>query len=233
MPLALVLGPANCGKIGLLQERFLAFVDAGCGSVSRRTERPDVEAFEREVLLRRGALVGGRVGTFDALFDDVLERCGEHTATPHRRAAKLILQRVAGGRRARRRRRLGPVLGLRRRRLRACPTSSPLAWSSREPRQRQRGRAVRPRPRLPGRVRAAGPRPRPAGPPAPGRRSCSSSGSRRGTTRPVLAYGFEDMTTAQVRALLALAAPRAGDRVAALRGRPARLRRGVARWSRR
>lgn len=95
MPLALVLGPANCGKIGYLQERFLAFVDAGSDPFLIVPNRPDVEAFEHDVLRRRGALLGGRVGTFDALFDDVLERCGDHTNTLADVQRRLIFRRLA------------------------------------------------------------------------------------------------------------------------------------------
>ena len=77
MPLHLVLGPANCGKIALLLDRFLALVDAESDPFLIVPNRPDVEAVEHDVLRRRGVLVGGRMGTFDDLFDDVLERCGE------------------------------------------------------------------------------------------------------------------------------------------------------------
>ncbi len=112
MPLALVLGPANCGKIGFLQERFLAFVDAGSDPFLIVPNRPDVEAFEHDVLRRRGALLGGRVGTFDTLFDDVLERCGDHTNDARRRAAAADLPAPGGLRRTRSGGRLGPLLGL-------------------------------------------------------------------------------------------------------------------------
>ncbi len=95
MPLALVLGPANCGKIGYLRARFLEFVDAGADPFLIVPRRGDVATFEREILTGRGALIGGWVGTFDSLFDQVLDRCGEHGARISEVQRVLILQRIA------------------------------------------------------------------------------------------------------------------------------------------
>ena len=77
MPLQLVLGPANCGKIALLLDRFLEAADAGADPFLIVPNRPDVEAVERELVRRRGVFVGGSVGTFDDLFEEVLGRCRE------------------------------------------------------------------------------------------------------------------------------------------------------------
>src|SRR6185437_15386081 len=44
MPLQLVLGPANCGKIALLLDRFLEAADAGADPFLIVPNRPDVEA---------------------------------------------------------------------------------------------------------------------------------------------------------------------------------------------
>src|SRR5437764_14399332 len=77
MPLQLVLGPANCGKIALLLDRFLAAADAGLDPLLIVPNRADVEATERELVGRRGVLLGGRIGTFDDLFEEVLGRCRE------------------------------------------------------------------------------------------------------------------------------------------------------------
>src|SRR5437763_369897 len=65
MPLQLVLGPANCGKIALLLDRFLEAADAGADPFLIVPNRPDVEAVERELVRRRGVFVGGSVGTWD------------------------------------------------------------------------------------------------------------------------------------------------------------------------
>ena len=204
MPLALVLGPANCGKIGYLQERFLAFVDAGSDPFLIVPNRPDVEAFEHDVLRRRGALLGGRVGTFDALFDDVLERCGDHTNTLADVQRRLIFRRLAASAEldqvAVSARFAGFADAL-------AGMADELAAGMIDPPQGAGSEAE-----LYGLVRAY-------------RAECDRLGlgrDRLGTRawaaqllerrleawdeRPVLAYGFEDMTTAQVRALLALAA---------------------------
>ncbi len=204
MPLALVLGPANCGKIGFLQDRFLAFVDAGSDPFLIVPNRPDVEAFEHDVLRRRGALLGGRVGTFDTLFDDVLERCGEVTTALTDVQRRLIFQRLAATAN------LDAVAVS----ARFSGFADALAGMADE----FAAGMVDPDPgdgsegELYGLVRAY-------------RAECDRLGlgrDRLGTRaraawlleqrleawdeRPVLAYGFEDMTTAQIRALQALAA---------------------------
>ena len=72
MPLRLVLGPANSGKIALLEERFLADVDAGRDPVLLAPNRLDVDTIERDLLRRRACVLGGSVGTFGDLFEQVL-----------------------------------------------------------------------------------------------------------------------------------------------------------------
>ena len=203
MPLALVLGPANCGKIGYLQERFLAFVDAGSDPFLIVPNRPDVEAFEHDVLRRRGALLGGRVGTFDTLFDDVLERCGDHTKTLADVQRRLIFRRLAASAE------LDQVAVSAR--FRALPMRSP-GWrtNSRRDDRPSPGAAARlsctawygpTAPSATGSGWAATGWER-----VPGRPQLLEQRLEAWDERPVLAYGFEDMTTAQVRALLALAA---------------------------
>src|SRR5579862_6354473 len=96
MPLRLVLGPANSGKIGLLEREFLAAVDAGADPVLIVPNRPDADAFERDLLRRRGAILGGTVGTFDDLFDQVRERCGEPGRALTDTQRRLVVQRVVG-----------------------------------------------------------------------------------------------------------------------------------------
>jgi len=77
MPLQLVLGPANCGKIALLLDRFLEAADADLDPFLIVPNRLDIETVERELVGRRGVLAGGRIGTFDDLFEEVLGRCRE------------------------------------------------------------------------------------------------------------------------------------------------------------
>ena len=74
MALALVVGPAHAGKVALLLERYLAALDADSGGdpwlvVPNRT---DVERVDRDLLRRRPALLAGRIGTFDDLFEHIV-----------------------------------------------------------------------------------------------------------------------------------------------------------------
>jgi ATP-dependent helicase/DNAse subunit B len=79
MPLTLLLGPANCGKVALLLDRFVAAVESGATPFLVVPTRPDVELAERDLVRRRPALLGGMIGTFDDLFERVLVRCGRPT----------------------------------------------------------------------------------------------------------------------------------------------------------
>ena len=91
MPLSLVLGPAHAGKVALLLERYLDVLERDPWLVV--PNRRDVERVERDLLLRRPALLAGRIGTFDDLFAHVAG------AEQGRRPASDI-QRVAAARRA-------------------------------------------------------------------------------------------------------------------------------------
>ncbi|HVG88986.1 MAG: PD-(D/E)XK nuclease family protein [Gaiellales bacterium] len=76
MPLTLVLGPANCGKVALLLDRFRTAVAAGQSPFLIVPTRPDVAVYERELLQgSSGVVLRGTIGTFDDLFEVVLDRC--------------------------------------------------------------------------------------------------------------------------------------------------------------
>jgi ATP-dependent helicase/DNAse subunit B len=70
VPLRLIAGPANAGKVELLLGRYLTALDAldGLEPVLIVPNRADVDRVERELLARRPALLGGSLGTFDDLF---------------------------------------------------------------------------------------------------------------------------------------------------------------------
>ncbi len=74
MALALVVGPAHAGKVALLLERYLAALDADAGHDPWLVvpNRIDVERVERDLLRRRPALLAGRIGTFDDLFEHIV-----------------------------------------------------------------------------------------------------------------------------------------------------------------
>jgi ATP-dependent helicase/DNAse subunit B len=92
MGLSLVLGPAHAGKVALLLERYLNLLDRDPWLIV--PNRGDVERVERDLLRRRPALLAGRIGTFDDLF--------EHIAfgDPARRPVASGTQRTLMARRA-------------------------------------------------------------------------------------------------------------------------------------
>jgi ATP-dependent helicase/DNAse subunit B len=69
MPLRLVAGPANAGKVELLLDRYLACLDRE--PVLIVPNRSDVESVSRDLLSRRPALLGGTIDTFDDLFERI------------------------------------------------------------------------------------------------------------------------------------------------------------------
>ncbi|MFN2629307.1 MAG: PD-(D/E)XK nuclease family protein [Gaiellaceae bacterium] len=66
MPLSLIVGPANAGKVELLLDRYVAAVELD--PVLIVPNRSDVDRVERDLLARCGCLLGGTIGTFDDLF---------------------------------------------------------------------------------------------------------------------------------------------------------------------
>jgi ATP-dependent helicase/nuclease subunit B len=71
VPLRLIAGPANAGKVELLLGRYLAALESphGAEPVLIVPNRADVDRVELELLGRRPALLGGTIGTFDNVFD--------------------------------------------------------------------------------------------------------------------------------------------------------------------
>jgi PD-(D/E)XK nuclease superfamily len=69
VPLALLVGPANAGKVARLLDRYLAALDRDPFLVV--PNRAEVERVERDLLARSPALLGGTIGTFDDLFQRI------------------------------------------------------------------------------------------------------------------------------------------------------------------
>jgi ATP-dependent helicase/DNAse subunit B len=92
MPLALLVGPANAGKVARLLDRYLETIDRE--PVLVVPNRFDRERVERDLLARCSALFGGTIGTFDDLFEGIARGNGNHrpVASPAQRA--LILGRA-------------------------------------------------------------------------------------------------------------------------------------------
>src|SRR6188508_2346472 len=95
VPLRLLAGPANAGKVALLLERYLAALESD--PILIVPNRPDVDRAERELLTRAGALVGGSIGTFDDLFERIARGNDAHrpVITPAQRT--LLLRRIVSG----------------------------------------------------------------------------------------------------------------------------------------
>lgn len=70
MALSLIIGPAHSGKVASLLERYRTALAEGRGPWLVVPRRGDVMRTERE-LAGAGALIGGRVSTFDGLFREL------------------------------------------------------------------------------------------------------------------------------------------------------------------
>jgi ATP-dependent helicase/DNAse subunit B len=96
VPLRLIAGPANAGKVELLLGRYLEALDSEGGPepVLIVPNRADVERVERELLARRPALLGGSIGTFDDVFARLA--AGSPNARPllGRAERTLVVRRV-------------------------------------------------------------------------------------------------------------------------------------------
>ncbi len=96
MPLSLLAGPANAGKVALLLERYLATLDSD--PILIVPNRPDVDRAERALLTRTGALVGGSIGTFADLFERIARGNAAHRPVITDAQRTLLLRRVVARR---------------------------------------------------------------------------------------------------------------------------------------
>jgi len=92
VPLSLLAGPANAGKVALLLERYLGALESD--PILIVPNRPDVDRAERELLARTGALIGGSIGTFDDLFERIARGNGAHRPVVTEAQRSLLLRRV-------------------------------------------------------------------------------------------------------------------------------------------
>ncbi len=75
MPLTLLAGPANAGKVALLLERFRS--DLAREPVLIVPNRGDVDRVQRELLAEGGALLAGSIDTFDGVFSQLAAGNGD------------------------------------------------------------------------------------------------------------------------------------------------------------
>ena len=97
--LSLITGPANAGKVALLLRRYLDEVEREPFLIV--PIRSDVDRVERELLGLRPALLGGRVGTFDDIFERVARGGGAGRPVASDAQRTLIVRRTVGAMRAR------------------------------------------------------------------------------------------------------------------------------------
>ena len=99
MPLRLIAGPANAGKVELLLDRYLDVLDSrnGLEPVLIVPNRADVDRVELELLARRPALLGGSIGTFDDLFRRLAAGSTEARRQLGRLEQTLLVRRVVSG----------------------------------------------------------------------------------------------------------------------------------------
>jgi ATP-dependent helicase/DNAse subunit B len=98
VPLRLIAGPANAGKVELLLGRYLDVLDSRQGPepVLIVPNRADVDRVERVLLARRPALLGGSIDTFDDLFRRLAAASKERRRPLGRVEQTLLLRRVVG-----------------------------------------------------------------------------------------------------------------------------------------
>ena len=98
MPLRLIAGPANAGKVELLLGRYLDVLDSRAGPepVLIVPNRADVDRVERELLARRPALLGGSIDTFDDLFRRLAKGSPDRRRPLGRVEQTLLVRRVVG-----------------------------------------------------------------------------------------------------------------------------------------
>jgi ATP-dependent helicase/DNAse subunit B len=88
--LALLVGPANAGKVASLLDRYVSALDRDPYLVV--PNRGEIERIERELLTRTQALLGGAIGTFDDLADRIVRP--ERRPLLSRSARSLVLAGV-------------------------------------------------------------------------------------------------------------------------------------------
>ncbi len=93
MALALLVGPANAGKVARLLDRYLEALDRDPFLIV--PNRADVSRVEHDLLARRPALLGGSIGTFDDVFGRIRQNAGAASRQQLTDAQRsLLLSRV-------------------------------------------------------------------------------------------------------------------------------------------
>ena len=96
MPLRLIAGPANAGKVELLLDRYLEALESSDGlePLLIVPNRADVDRVQFALLERRPALLGGSIGTFDDVFRDLARGSTDARRRLGRVEEALLVRRV-------------------------------------------------------------------------------------------------------------------------------------------
>jgi len=94
--LSLVVGPAHAGKVALLFERYLALLDRDPWLIV--PNQAEVEIVERALVGRVGGLLAGTIGTFDRLFESLAQADGRGRPVVGEAGRRLLVRRAAGER---------------------------------------------------------------------------------------------------------------------------------------
>jgi ATP-dependent helicase/DNAse subunit B len=99
VPLRLIAGPANAGKVELLLGLYLDALESrdSAEPVLIVPNRADVDRVELELLARRPALLGGSIGTFDDLFRGLARDATDGRRQLGRAEQTLLVRRVVSG----------------------------------------------------------------------------------------------------------------------------------------
>jgi ATP-dependent helicase/DNAse subunit B len=95
VPLSLIAGPANAGKVELLLGRYLDALTRDPTLIV--PNRSDVDRVERDLLARRPALLAGSIGTFDDLFERIAKEGDETRPLISQVQRALHVRRVVAG----------------------------------------------------------------------------------------------------------------------------------------
>jgi RecB family exonuclease len=95
MPLALLVGPANAGKVARLLDRYLGAM--GRDPFLVVPNRAEIDRVEHDLLARSPCLLGGWIGTFDDLFERIARGNGAHRPVATDLQRTLVLKRALAG----------------------------------------------------------------------------------------------------------------------------------------
>ena len=96
--LTLITGPANAGKVALLLRRYLDALPREPFLIV--PNRPDVDRAERDLIELQPALLGGTVGTFDDLFQQIAREGGAPRRVASDTQRSLLVRRAVSVARA-------------------------------------------------------------------------------------------------------------------------------------